>query len=46
MENSFLLKGDTTTPIIEWLNSNKQKIPYIGEDTQQQELNLLTVVGM
>ena len=46
MKNSFLLKGDTTTPIIEWLNSNKQKIPYIGEDTEQQELNLLTVVGM
>ena len=46
MEDSFLLKGDTTTPIIEWLNSNKQKIPYIGEDTEQEKLNTLTVVGM
>ena len=46
MKNLILLKGDTTTQLSEWLNSNKQKIPYIGEDTEQQELNLLTVVGM
>ena len=46
MKNSFLLKGDTTTELSEWLNSNKQKIPNIVEDTEQQELNLLNVVGM
>ena len=46
MKNSFLLKADTTTQLSQWLNSNKQKIPYIGEHTEQQELNLLTVVVM
>ena len=46
MKNLLLLKGDTTTQLSEWLNSNKQKTPNIGEDTEQQELNLLTAVGM
>ena len=46
MKNSFPLKGDSTTQLSERLNSNKQKTPNIGEDTEQQELNLLTAVGM
>ena len=46
MKNLILLKGDTTTQLSEWLNSNKQKTPNIAEDTEQQELNLLTAVGM
>ena len=46
MKNLLLLKGDTTTQLSEWLNSNKQKTPNIGEDTEQQELKLLTVIGM
>ena len=46
MKNLLLLKGDPTTQLSEWLNSNKQKIPNIGEDAEQQELTLFTVVGM
>lgn len=47
MNEKFIsLKGDTTTQLSEWLNSNKQKTPNIGEDAEQQEPNLLTAVGM
>lgn len=47
MKNLLLLKGDKQLRNYqEWLNSNKQKTPNIGEDTEQQELNFLTAVGM
>ena len=47
MNEKFIsLKENTPTQLSEWLNSNKQKTPNIGEDAEQQELNLLTAVGM
>ena len=46
MKKSNSFKRRYHYQLSEWLNSNKLKTPNIAEDTEQEELNLLTAVGM